>query len=1642
MVHESRTRNLPRILGAILLFFLVQFMILSWYFGVNFQDIHGQIFRAQDEDAPSDHNEAFRRAVVVYFPNNRVEELLPQFLGLRRSWLELEALEPKQWRTDLVVYTNGPQVLSLLEEVGCKKIRRRSNDEPNRCVVVPTYEPLTGPSFSNAEGDLINIAAMPRMNAYHWIVRTDMHAFLMPAFALWKPSAMTVSHGTYTNSLAALTRVAQDFNMSDATLTNIGLTWYGPTRLIQSCATLAVKMIRLIANVPDLRNDILLHASHLAINQCTKGFGIKVRNDMLEFRATSLESPSKHAHVSVGPEDKPAFSEESMRRFANDAQGSLRQDVIHDYTVFMALDGLASHNATSTDKFANPIALIPKSTEPPRTTQKTSDSLDVPETEKSFVRAAVVFLPVGVEGNVFIPQLRWFLRSWQHIKLSEPTLWRTDVVVFTNGPVPELEDINCTVYNVRKTREEPNRCVLINTYKRLKSDEFDYDFGDSIGVAASDESAMDIYEWVLRTDMDTFLTPVFAKWKPKVMTVGGGGYSFSKTNEDRLTRIIKDMGLHNSKLNNIGSTWYGPAKLVRKCAKLTIDAMKYLHEKEFTALEKSKEYDTKGWPEWHYGVLTLYAGHIAINHCTRDAGAIKDDKMLDYSTASNGTIDGHAHLHTWQNDDRFSKYIFANGGYAHENKSALDLNVLTDYAVYMALDSIPAPKSYVNASFVRAAVVFIPTKNREDVFVKQFRWFRRSWEEMQKYEPAAWRTDIIVLTNGIVKDLWEFNCSSVYRQSREEPNKCIVIQDYKLLYTEEFKYRFGDSINVLTHDSAVFDQYDWLLRTDIDVFFTPTFSTWHPDKMVVGGGGYQTAKNRPRLDRIAQDMGLQNLGLQGVGSTWYGPTNLVRECAKLTVKAMKYLHEHEFTDEEKSPEYGTKGWPDWHYGVLTLYAGHIAINHCAYGEGAEKNEEMLDYPTSSDDATALHAHLHTWQGRERFSKFVFEDDGYADEKMEDLSLDKVSDYAMYMALDSQETPEPTPVPIEYDPSLKQGQVLLRAIVVFFPPGKDSISSLRLLHRSWKEMLRTEPKLWRTDLVVFTNGTNEEVGSLGCTSMYRTTREYKSFCVQIDNYELLSDVTDPLGNSVNILTKKNVKQMAVYKWILRTDVDTLITPAFAAWFPSNRMVSSWAPYSSGNAAPLARISTELELNKPIAHVGSVWYGEASLLQSCAKFTVEVLRHLENHEFTSADKSIGDWRAADRALYALAIAVGNCTSETGIEINATMFDISTTSSASPNVHAHLRTSVESGKKYNRLDFAAGAYADIKLDSLDRNVIHDYAMYMALKSHGGLIPTSSPPGENHQAASFVRAAVVFLPSGKLEAKFLREFRWFRRSWVEMLKYQPETWRTDLIVFTDGDGKSLLPFNCTVDVIRTSSEDSSRCIIVPGYKTIDRNKNEYALAYADSINVLTYDTSVLEPYDWILRTDLDTFLTPAFSNWAPKTMVIGFGQYSHSETNRARLDRIIKDLKWTNSGLSNVGSTLYGPTKLVRECAKLAMEAAKYINEHEFTAEEKSEAYGVKGWPEWHYGVLTLYAGDVAINHCTHGKGVEKNNEMLDYPTTSDHPPSEHAHLHTWQNHEVFSKYDFAAGKYANISLLSLSLDKIRDYAMYMALDSADRL
>ncbi|KAF0705783.1 Aste57867_6940 [Aphanomyces stellatus] len=1277
----------------------------------------------------------------------------------------------------------------------------------------------------------------------------------------------------------------------------------------------------------------------------------------------------------------------------------------------------------------------------PRIVPNESPSTAPPSQDSSFVRAAVIFASRSADHDRFLQEFRWFHRSWVHMRRSEPASWRTDIVVFSDGPRHDLDAFGCTT-TPRATRAVSSRCVLVDDYVPLATPV--NTMADSIHVAAQDISAMRVYDYVLRTDIDTFFTPDFATWQPPTLVVSAGAYSYTATNVARLARITDAMKFHHANLTNVGLTWYGPTHVVRACAQATTQAMQYLDAHAFTAEEKSAAYGNQGWPEWHYGVLASYAGHVALNHCTYGlaGGAHKTDTMLEFSTAeSNETpLAGHAHLRAGQGDARFSKYQFFYGTYANESIAALDLEIVSEYAMAMALAAQPTPKptattdsAHLNKPFLRAAVVFMPLKDREAFFLKQFRWFRRSWMEIQTHEPAAWRTDLVVFSTGTIRTLELLGCTTTPRQTPRDPNQCILVTNYTLLRTDDFDYAFGDSINVVAQDVAALEPYDWLLRTDIDVFLTPAFATWRPNEMVIGRGAYETVANYVRLEAIARDvLGWNTSKLHNVGSTWFGPAAQVRACAKWTVRAMQHFHEHEFTDEEKSAAYGNTGWPEWHYGVLSLYAGHVAINHCMHGLAVDKDERLLDFPTASDEPTSDHPHLHAWQNRLRFSKFAFDEGQYAGESLTALDLTKVSDYAMYMALDSQQSADEPTTSV----AASLNEPFVRAAVVFMP-HKDReaffLKQFRWFRRSWMEIQTHEPAAWRTDLVVFSTGTIRTLELLGCTTTPRQTPRDPNQCILVTNYTLLrtDDFDYAFGDSINVVAQ-DVAALEPYDWLLRTDVDVFLTPAFATWRPNEMVIGRGAYETETNAPRLERISRDLgwTSSKNLRNVGSTWYGPATIVRTCAKLTIDAMKYLHEHEFTAEEKSVAygnqgwpNWHYGVLSLYAGHLAINQCTDGVPVVKNETLLDFPTTSDEPTSDHPHLHT-WQNRRRFSKMMFDEGQYANESLAALDVTKVSDYAMYMALDSQ----PTVQPRPPTDPAAwnePFVRAAVLYLPQTGREL----HFHWFWRSWEIMQTFEPAAWRTDLVVITTAEAPWLALLGCTTTP-RQSIRDPNRCIVVANYTQLQAS-SDFGFGFGDSIHAAAQDLMLLDAYDWLLRTEVDAMLTPAFATWKPPVFVLGGAAYE-TDANVYRLERIIVDLAWTTSDLRNVGTTWYGPAALVRACAKLTVRAMLYLDANEFTADEKSDAYGAAGWPEWHYGVLDQYATHVAINHCTRGVDVYKDEGMLYFYSDSDDVVTTHAHLQAWP--------DKATRGTDMTSTPSSSMDAwtVREYARYVALES----
>ena len=208
-----------------------------------------------------------------------------------------------------------------------------------------------------------------------------------------------------------------------------------------------------------------------------------------------------------------------------------------------------------------------------------------------------------------------------------------------------------------------------------------------------------------------------------------------------------------------------------------------------------------------------------------------------------------------------------------------------------------------------------------------------------------------------------------------------------------FNYHYINSISCLAGDGLDFiDKYDLLLRSDVDTFLTPAWNSFYPDLYTVGGGGYVNDEDtKNRLKNISAQFGLRHRGFHNIGSTHYGYAPLVRDVCKLAMKVALHIFTEEFPD-------GEGAWPGWYKGVTTMYASEIAVNDLV--EQFRIDRGKLDYYSTSSESVHNHPHIHCWHTDYMFSKFWFLAGKYDKMSMDDLDLDKVRDYCLYMALKS------------------------------------------------------------------------------------------------------------------------------------------------------------------------------------------------------------------------------------------------------------------------------------------------------------------------------------------------------------------------------------------------------------------------------------------------------------------------------------------------------------------------------------------------------------------------------------------------------------------------------------------------------------------
>jgi hypothetical protein len=285
-------------------------------------------------------------------------------------------------------------------------------------------------------------------------------------------------------------------------------------------------------------------------------------------------------------------------------------------------------------------------------------------------------------------------------------------------------------------------------------------------------------------------------------------------------------------------------------------------------------------------------------------------------------------------------------------------------------------------------------------------------------------------------------------------------------------------------------------------------------------------------------------------------------------------------------------------------------------------------------------------------------------------------------------------------------------------------------------------------------------------------------------------------------------------------------------------------------------------------------------------------------------------------------------------------------------------------------------------------------------GLVRTSG----NGQAER-TRAIVCFVPDNR---HFIQQALALRHSWRHCAS--PDT---DLVLMGPASVLARVPD----DVVKIEQRCADEDPVWRGY------------GYINSIACMNGAGSErLDRYTHVLRTDVDTFITPAWNDFHPAGFVTGHGAYSNDDDVRQRLRAIAERYGLVHRGLTNIGSTWYGPTEVVRRTSALTEMLTRHLISNEFSDGEGQ-------WPGWYRGVSLLYAGEIAVNHCAPDVQLT---DLLDAFSTSAEPTTRFVHVHCWHTDEKFSKHAFMAGKYTEADALDLDLNIVRDYCMAMSFRS----
>jgi len=221
-------------------------------------------------------------------------------------------------------------------------------------------------------------------------------------------------------------------------------------------------------------------------------------------------------------------------------------------------------------------------------------------------RGILAYFPPGIPR--FISELKWFYLSIGYMRAKQPSHIKTDLILFTEPSyVDELSSTFSCAKEVRKSFQDKETCIVLahEPLRKRKVPEgskpsplIDYsNYVDSMLILAEFKHA-DAYDILIRSDLDTFITPGFSDWTlpgKTALVAGRGAYGSHNSNNHLRWVAEKKLGLKDAGMTNLGSTWYGRTSVMLAAAKLTLAIMSWLDTQEFSEYEKGPA-GVDGWP--------------------------------------------------------------------------------------------------------------------------------------------------------------------------------------------------------------------------------------------------------------------------------------------------------------------------------------------------------------------------------------------------------------------------------------------------------------------------------------------------------------------------------------------------------------------------------------------------------------------------------------------------------------------------------------------------------------------------------------------------------------------------------------------------------------------------------------------------------------------------------------------------------------------------------------------------------------------------------------------------------------------------------------------------------------------------------------